>query len=300
MLKGRKKKTLYNGSCYIGVVGNELETAICRDSIANIKLQKGDMLPYPIRATKGYEARQTHFNNWLNNTDCAFMLLLDSDMVFPENTLERLRSHGLPYLSGAYMRRTFAPPAPVWFEPFEDWPYRPWTSKIEADKLYHVGASGWGCILIHRDVAEAVRPLLKGEDFVIEDDMDVMPYDLNRITAALDVLDNMTRQDAPAKALADYVAILKDEIKPLRATKDLVGSDIRFPYFAKLAGFDLMLDTGVMCGHVVNYPITPSDFINTPDETVQNLSEQINKQVRGERKRVAEKKRLLNMAKVTK
>ena len=130
--------------------------------------------------------------------------------------------------------------------------------------------------------------------------MELYPYDLNKNTVALDVLDNMTKQDAPAKALADYVAVLKDEIKPLRATKDLVGSDIRFPYFAKLAGFDLMLDTGVMCGHVVNYPITTNDFISTPDETVANLSAQIDKQVRGEQKRVKEKKRLLDMAKVTK
>ncbi len=288
---------LYTGSCYIGAVGNEFEIGECRDSIQNMQLRQGDVGPYFIRATKGYEARQTHFNKWLNDTDCDFMLLLDSDMVFPAHTLERLRSHGLPYLSGAYMRRTFAPPAPVWFEPFEQWPYRPWTMKVEENKLYKVGASGWGCILVHRDVAEAVRPLLKGEDFVLEDDMDLMPYDLNRITAALDVLDNLTKQDAPAKALADYVGMLREEIKPLRATKDTVGSDIRFPYFAKLAGFDLVLDTGVMCGHMVNYPITPSDFINTPDSVVSNLSTQINKQVKGETKRIAEKKRLLDVAK---
>ena len=286
----------YTGSCYIGVVGNEFEIGECRDSILNMQTRAGDIGPYFIRATKGYEARQTHFNKWLNETDCDFMLLLDSDMVFPAHTLERLRSHGLPYLSGAYMRRTFAPPAPVWFEPFTEWPYKPWTMKVEENKLYKVGASGWGCILVHRDVAEAVRPLLKGEDFVLEDDMDLYPYDLNRITAALDVLEHMTEQDIPAKSLQGYVGMLRDEIRPLRGTKDNIGSDIRFPHFAMLAGFDLVLDTGVMCGHMVNYPITPSDFINTPDSVVNELDKQINKQVKGETKRLAEKKRLLQVA----
>jgi hypothetical protein len=142
-----------------------------------------------------------------------------------------------------------------------------------------------------------MRPLLKGEDFVIEDDMDVYPYDLNRITAAIDVLSNLTKQEnVQAKALADYVAVLREEIKPLRGTKDIVGSDIRFPYFAKLAGFDLWLDTGVLCGHMVNYPITPVDFFNTPDNVVKDLDIQIKKQVKGETKRLQEKVRVLGMA----
>jgi hypothetical protein len=249
-------------------------------------LRPDDYKPVFVRATKGYEARQMHFNKWLTQTDCEYMLLLDGDMIFPEHTLERLRSHGLPYISGTYLRRTYAPPAPVWFEDGKTFPFKPFTDKFEEGKLYKIGASGWGCILIHRDVAEAVQKLLKGEPFVIEDDMDVYPYDLQKIMLAIDTLEAFTKRDVPSKALTDYVKILRDEIRPLRGVKDTVGSDIRFPYFAKQAGFDLWLDTGVMCGHMLNYQLHPNDYINTPNATVSNIKESISKQVRAERKRI--------------
>ena len=248
---------------YIGVVESEIEYGECRDSIQNITTREGDIGAVFIRATKGYEARQQHFNNWLHQTDCDAMLLLDGDMIFPKDTLERLRSHNLPYISGAYLRRTYAPPAPVWFEYGNSFPYKPFTDKFEPNKLYKIGASGWGCMLIHREVAEAVKVLLKGEQFVLEDDLDVYPYDLKRILGAMDAIE---------EGDLNAVKILREEIRPLRAVKDIVGSDIRFPFFAKMAGFDLWLDTGVMCGHMLNYQLHPYDYINTPDETVKNIS----------------------------
>lgn len=251
---------------YIGVAESEIEYGECRDSIENIQKRDGDIGPVFIRATKGYEARQQHFNNWLNKTDCDAMLLLDGDMIFPHDTLEKLRSRDLPYLSGAYLRRTYAPPAPVWFENGSTFPYKPATEKFEADRLYKIGASGWGCILIKREVAEAVKPLLKGEPFVIEDDMDVYPYDLKRVLGAIDAIE---------EGDLNAVKILREEIRPLRGVKDAVGSDIRFPFFAKMAGFDLWLDTSVMCGHMLHYQLHPYDYINTPDETVRSLSEAV-------------------------
>lgn len=251
---------------YIGVVESEIEYGQCRDSIENIQIRQGDIPPVFIRATKGYEARQQHFNNWLEKTDCEAMLLLDGDMIFPKETLENLRSRDLPYISGAYLRRTYAPPAPVWFEDGNTFPYKPYSTKFEADKLYKVGASGWGCIFIRREVVEAMKPLLKGEQFVIEDDMDIYPYDLKRVLGAIQAIE---------EGDINAVKILREEIRPLRVVKDLVGSDIRFPYFAKMAGFDLWLDTSVLCGHMLNYQLHPYDYINTPDETVQALSKAV-------------------------
>ena len=264
-------------SVYIGVVESELEYGVCRDSINNIAIQSGDYRPVFIRATKGYEARQAHFNNWLNKTDCEYMLLLDGDMIFPPHTLERLRSHGLPYVSGAYLRRTYSPPRPVWFEATDSFPYMPYTAKVEPDKLYKIGASGWGCMLIHRDVATAVKSLLKGEDFVIEDDMDIYPYDLKRVMGAIQAIEEGDLQ---------AVKILREEIRPLRGVKDPVGSDIRFPFFAKQAGFDLWLDTGVMCGHMLSYPLGVEDYLTTPDEALNKLHEAIQPAYTNEKKRL--------------
>jgi len=253
------KQKKYEGSCYIAVVGSEMENGQCRDSIEGIKRQKSDSPPVYVRATKGYEGRQLHLNNWYEKTKHPFMLLLDHDMIFPANTLETLRSHKLPYVSGFYMRRTFNPVAPVWFENGEagTMPMKPFTFVPEKDRLYPIGASGWGCILIHRDVVTSARKLLKGEPEIIEDDMDIAPYDLSVIIKALDTGD---------------VETLRKEIRPLRCVKDLVGSDIRFPFYARLAGFQLWGDSGVSCGHVVNYPIKMDDYLNQPARVVRSLS----------------------------
>lgn len=287
--------------CYIGVVGSELENGECRDSIQKIIIRDGDIPPVFIRATKGFEARQQHFNNWLEKTDCELMLLLDSDMVFTPDTLEKLRSRNLPYLSGTYLRRTYAPTSPVWFEKMEgvNFPYKPYTKKIEPNQLIEIGASGWGCILIHRDVALAVKDLLKGEDLVIEDDMDIYPYNLQRVMSALYVLGNVSKKKGvPATALTEYVDILLEEIRPLRGKKDNVGSDIRFPFFAKLAGYSLYLDTNVQCGHMLNYNLMPSDFNNMPDVTVNQIDSEMNIQVSRENQKIKKTVESLDMIRI--
>jgi len=73
------------------------------------------------------------------------------------------------------MRRRFAPMFSVWFEPFDGvWPLMPFTDDPERGRLHELGASGWGCILLHRDVIEGTRPYLDGYQEVLEDAM----YDL--------------------------------------------------------------------------------------------------------------------------
>jgi hypothetical protein len=222
-----------------------------------------------------------HLNNWYKNTKHPFILLLDSDMKFPPHTLERLRSWKLPYVSGAYMRRRHNPIAPVWFDysPPGVMPMKPFTAVFFKDQLYKIGASGWGCILMHRDVVTAVRPLLKGEPEIIEDDMDLYPYDLKRIMAAIKGLRQSVEYQRGLEEfhvqideITPHIEALEQEIQPLRGLKDTVGSDIRFPFFARLAGFDLHLDTGVMCDHMLNYPISPTDFLGVNLSYVSDLT----------------------------
>lgn len=256
------KQKEYKGSCYIGVVGGEMENGQCRDSIEAIKKQRYDIGPFYIRATKGYEARQTHFNKWYDGTSKPFMLLLDHDMIFPNNTLEQLRSHKLPYVTGWYPRRTL-PTLPVWFDNNEPgvMPMKPSTFIPEDRMIYKLGASGWGCVLIHRDVVTATREILKGEPEVIEDDMDIYPYDLGKIIHSKKILvkslqGHEYKPNTVQKALVD----LLNELRPLRGVKDAVGSDIRFPFYAKLAGFQLYGDSGVRCHHMTSYPIKFEDY----------------------------------------
>src|SRR5512146_1582672 len=107
----------YTGTVYVGVVGSENENGEARDSIMQIKVRPGDTLPVFARGTKGYEQRQKHFNNCIDN-GFDFLLLLDHDQRFPPDCLERLREHKLPYVSGLYMRRQYQPIAPIWFKPW--------------------------------------------------------------------------------------------------------------------------------------------------------------------------------------
>lgn len=251
-------------SVYVGVVGADYEIGICRDSIEKIRLRNGDTHPAFARATKGFEARQLHINKFLESTH-DYILLLDSDMIFPPHTLERLRSHGLPYVSGFYMRRTLSPLLPVWFERSAPgvMPMRPMISVLARDTLYPIGASGWGCVLIRRDVIEKTRALLKGEAEVIEDDMDIYPYDLPRLLNARNLLvDALAGKVHDAQAIRSAIRTVTEEIRPLRCVKDNVGSDIRFPFFARLAGFELWGDTGVVCEHVTTYPLSMQDWMS--------------------------------------
>ena len=283
------KEKEYTGSCYIAVVGSENEPGECRDSIDAIIKRKKDVGPFFNRGTKGYESRQTHLNNWYNGTKHPFMLLLDHDMIFPEITLERLRAHKKPFVSGFYMRRIIRPVLPVWYEQGKPgvMPLKPMTAALEKDKTYPLGASGWGCMLIHRDVVTATRKLLKGEPEIIEDDMDLYPYDLKKLLKARQyILDTAKGKQLDEKRTKFVLETFANEIRPLRGVKDSVGSDLRFPFFAQLAGFPLIGDTGVLCYHVANYPVGIDDWLNQPLWNTRDLSLYINDEDRKEHTRI--------------
>jgi hypothetical protein len=276
----------YTGPCYIAVVGSENENGECRDSIERIVRRDGDELHY-VRATKGFEARQLHLNNWYEKTTLPFILFLDHDMKFPAHTLERLRYWQLPYVSGLYMRRTHSPMAPIWFDYGQPgvMPIAPYTGIFSLNTLYKIGASGWGCILLHRNVIRDMKPILKGEDEIIEDDMDVLPYDLKRVMDAIHALDKGVGTMTGSEARR-WIDVLKEEIRPLRGLKDNVGSDIRFPFYARLAGYDLYGDSGVMCDHMLNYPLSPLDYVGQSAANVRDISLVMRGQVMGEASRI--------------
>lgn len=276
-------------SAYIGVVGPSMDYSPAWQSILRIRRRPGDDLPHFIHATKGYEARQNHINAFLASAHDE-LLLLDHDMVFEPDTLERLRAHDLPYVSGYYMRRQYKNVGPVWFEPGDEFPVMPFLREPATDRLHELGGSGWGCIYIRREVILATRALLEGEDEVLEDDMDLWPYDLEALMRtrreALRLLDRddggglsegAAAGNVPDREFADeaygLLRSFTDLIRPLRGQKDIVGSDIRFPFFAKQAGYTLWGDPMVRPGHILHYPISPDDYSALPDETKEERRE---------------------------
>lgn len=247
-----------SGSVYIGVAGPDSDIGECRDSIQQIEAPDGSSLTFG-RGTKGYEVRQRHFNNFIDGGH-EWLFLLDHDMLYAPDTLTRLLAWGMDYVSGYYLQRRYAPMIPVWFHPsYGEWPLRPFLEKPLPGRLHELGATGWGCVLLHRRVVEGVRErVLKGEWDVIEDDMDLLPYDLSVIMAAL--------RDGDLDAL-------RREIVPVRGQFDRrpVGSDLRYPYLAARAGFTLWGDPDVRPAHLIHYPLAASDYIAQPDETHEAL-----------------------------
>lgn len=250
-------KKQYTGSCYIAVTSGRHMTPEAFVSISQITQRPGDHGPLYRYATKGYECRQMHFDYWLDTGKHEFILMLDGDMIFEVDTLERLRSHELSYVSGYYMRRR-NPTYSVWFEPWYDmatgelaaYPARPFFQVPARDRLYPLGGSGWGCILMHRDVALATREVLRGEMDIIEDDMDVWPYDLDKMLAG------------------------EEQIRPLTGQKKPLGSDVRYPFFAAVAGYQLMGDPNVRPSHEMDALATPDGYDNShTDETVKQVQE---------------------------
>ena len=288
----------YEGTVYVGVVGGDSDVGTCRDSIHSLYIRPGDRPPQWIRATKGYEARQAHLNNWFGGGKHEFLLLLDHDMIFPVDTLEKLRGHKLPFVSGYYLRRQYKPIAPVWMLAQKNgWPFIPYTADPDPKVLHELGASGWGCMLIHRDVVAATKPLLKGEDEIIEDDMDIWPYDVHKIMGSIKALREL-HTTPPIKAnllpaLDHHVSVLENEIRPLRVVKDPVGSDIRYPWFARQVGFKLYGDASVRCGHDLHYPLNPDDYSGTANEFKIELEKRVIIDVAKERRRVKEAREAL-------
>lgn len=247
-----------DGSVYIAGVGAEYQQVASVLSYVQLQARPGDRLVRPYTPTKGYEGRGKHIADFLE-TEHDFIFMVDLDMHLPQDALERLRSHGLPYVAGLAMLRAWNPLRVGWYEddPDFNWPMRPWCGPPPArGRLHRIGAAGWACTLIHRSVFEGVAPLLKGEPFVIEDDMDVWPYDLAAVLRG------------------------EEQLRPLRGDKaEIVGSDLRFCFFARQAGFTLWGDPDVRPGHVAAYPITPDDYEGAGQRLWDALGEQIPPQI---------------------
>lgn len=264
---------MYSGTCYIGVAGGgEVIHFSAYASIMNMTRRDGDSLPQFIQGTKGYEVRQKHFNRFMES-EHDYMLLLDGDMVFDVDTLERLRSHELPYVSGLYMYRTMNMQQ-IWFEPFSgEWPYKPMVKPPARNKLHHIGASGWGCILLHRDVVKDTRRILKGEPDVIEDDMDIWPYDISKI---IEAQNSIMAQDDKWEQTGNIIE-LSSLIRPLRGDKStIVGSDIRYPFYAMTAGHNLYGDPEVRPRHLLTYGLSPDDYEGISPEVLQEKQYSVN------------------------
>jgi hypothetical protein len=80
-----------------------------------------------------------------------YIMMLDDDMILPNDAILRLMAHRQPIVSGLYYRRN-QPICPVMLRNSPDGGSRQWITEFKVPDLMEVDYVGSGCMLIHRSV----------------------------------------------------------------------------------------------------------------------------------------------------
>ena len=138
------------------------------------------------------------------------VVMLDSDVIAPQDTILRLLAHNLPIVSGLYCRRS--PPAAV---PVMQKPVGHWVVDFKPGSMVEVDVVGSGCLLIRREVLERLPPQRDGHHW----------FDWR--VDCQHLWDQEKKQGLPP-----------------------VSEDFAFCLWAKQHGFPVWVDTSVVCRHV--------------------------------------------------
>lgn len=102
-------------------------------------------------------SRDILLHEFLKGTS-EYVFITDADMILPPHTLGRLLWHKKKMITGLYFGRgEKAYPIIFEVEPLHQWPKTRYFFYPQ-NQLIEVGATGHGCLLIHRSVLEALEP----------------------------------------------------------------------------------------------------------------------------------------------
>lgn len=144
---------------FVAAVSSEKQYTKGLLSFNDLAIRDGDTKAIKL-GTRGDMARMAMGNRFLAS-DLDAILLLDLDMIHPPDLLERLRAHDVDMVTAHYFRRHINPMRSVVSLITDDntWPYPPLIT-IPDDGLHEIACTGFGCILIKRNVVEAVMAML--------------------------------------------------------------------------------------------------------------------------------------------
>lgn len=177
-------------------------------SYTRLRIKPDDLLAEPEDFAPGEVARIRFGEDFLKvKKEYDAILLLDLDMELPPDLLERLRAHDLDMVTGHYFKRGHRPMMSVCS--VGDWPFTPLYDVPESG-LHEISNTGLGCVLIKREVVEAVaETFMPGEQlFTTGPLLDLWQRDFSRF-----------------------------------------GSDYRFFAKARSLGYKLWLDASLECAH---------------------------------------------------
>lgn len=180
-----------------------------------MKRQPGDALFWQA-TNQGEIGRQIAVDQFLA-TDYPLLMMCDLDQDFPPDTLEKLRAHDLDMVTGHYMQRKTSTLKSVWMYTIDgNWPYIPYLyNQIPQDGMHRLASSGLGCVLIKREVVEAVK------NYLSHWEPNSNPFEIGKV---------------PEEAI-HY---------------GTWGSDMRFFYYAQRLGYELWGDASLDIPHAAN------------------------------------------------
>lgn len=125
---------------------------------------KNLILPPSVRTyTRGQpiDAARNLIVQKMQESNCEWVFFLDSDVICPAGTIERLLSHRVPIVSGLYYTR--APPInPAMWTDAGDKAHFVAITNFQVGSLVEAHVIGMGCCLIHKSVFEKLeKPYFK-------------------------------------------------------------------------------------------------------------------------------------------
>jgi len=120
---------------------------------------------FDLEVPEGYETQFQYFYgynvdqvrnliaSWIVNGDYDYLFAVDYDIAFPPDTLKKLLSHDKDVVSGVYIQRFTDRHVVELFDRNDHGGYNhiPW-EKIKGQGLVRIGACGFGCVLIKKQV----------------------------------------------------------------------------------------------------------------------------------------------------
>jgi hypothetical protein len=113
------------------------------------------------------DARNTIHNAFLDKSDMQYLMMIDSDILFPPDVAYKLLAHKKPIVAGWYKnKRWMAESHPIVYDFVSETDSLNYRHRdVMGDGLERVDAVGAGCILMSREVAEKLGK---------------SPYDMNK------------------------------------------------------------------------------------------------------------------------
>ena len=232
---------------YVAGVSGEKQYLKSLNSFYELRVRPSDSKNLPQKVMRGDVARMTFCDSFLESDKDA-LLLLDCDMVHPPDLLERLREWDKDMVTAHYWKRTTPMESVCSVSPDGTWPYLPLDVRnLPLEGLVEIDSSGFGAVLIKREVIQGVRSGLGEEGH---------PFALG---------------NAPEMSNGENVHF---------------GSDMRFFHRTRELGYKLWLDCGLESLHASTFWLSRELYerLREPEWEGQQLwlIHQINKKIYGD------------------